>query len=106
MINVLQDIPYVEDGMGRRQLVDAPHLLVMQVALRPGQSVPPHPANSNVHLLVLDGAVDVTLDEAVQRISRGDLLPVAFQTPMSIHNPGPGSATFLVLKAPHPSAMG
>jgi len=38
MKNVLTDIPYTEGQMGKRQLVDEKHLLLMQVALKPGRS--------------------------------------------------------------------
>ena len=62
MKNVLNDIPYADGQMGRRQLVDELHLLVMQVALKPGQQVPQHNANSNVHLLIVEGQVVVTLE--------------------------------------------
>ena len=62
MKNVFEDIPYTDGQMGKRQLVGETHLLVMQVALQPGQQVPPHNANSNVHLLIVEGQVIVTLD--------------------------------------------
>ena len=57
MNNVLENIPYQEEGVGKRKLVDEKYLLMMQAALRPGQSVPQHNANSNVHLVVLKGEV-------------------------------------------------
>jgi quercetin dioxygenase-like cupin family protein len=106
MRNVFEDVPYKDGSMGNRKLVDEKHLLVMQIALRPGQAVPEHRANSNVHLLVLEGELTVTLAGSQQLASRGALVPVAFETPMTISNSGPGDATFLVLKTPNPSEMG
>ncbi len=44
MKNVLTDIPYTEGQMGKRQLVDEKHLLVMQVALKAG-----HAASARKH---------------------------------------------------------
>lgn len=105
-MNVLENIPYKDDKMGNRKLVDEKHLLVMQIALKPGQSVPQHNANSNVHLLVLRGDVTVNLSGADNQAKEGDLLPVAYQTPMVIKNTGNLDATFLVFKTPNPSEIG
>ncbi len=104
-IPVFQDIPYQEDPFGRRKLIDEKHLLLMQIALLPGQTVPQHNANSNVYLLLLEGAVIVTLNGVEHPIQKGDLLPVAFGTPMSIRNAGNENATFTVWKTPNPSEM-
>ena len=106
MINVLEDIPYTDGQMGKRQLVDEPHLLVMQVALQPGQQVPPHNANSNVHLLIIEGQVIVTLDGKDTAAAKGALLPIAIQTPMSIRNDSQENASFLIFKSPNPSEIG
>ena len=105
MMNVLHGIPYETDRMGKRQLVGEEHLQLMQIALRPGQAVPPHNANSNVHLLVLTGGIHVDLDGAPHDASQGTLLPVAHGTPMRIENRADGDASFLVIKSPHPSQM-
>lgn len=105
MQNVFKDTPYDDAKMGKRQLIDEQHLLVMQIALKPGQQVPQHNANSNVHLLILEGQVAVTLDGKEIPAVKGDILPVAFKTLMSILNTGSENATFLVIKAPNPSEM-
>jgi len=105
MQNVFKDTPYDDARMGKRQLIDEQHLLVMQIALKPGQQVPQHNANSNVHLLILEGQVAVTLDGKEFPAAKGDILPVAFKTLMSILNTGSENATFLVIKTPNPSEM-
>jgi quercetin dioxygenase-like cupin family protein len=105
MRNVFEDVPYKSEGMGNRKLVDEKHLLVMQIALEPGQAVRPHQANSNVHLLVLEGELAITLGEQQLSARRGDLVPVAFRTQMSIRNASSANATFLVIKTPNPSEM-
>ena len=106
MKNVLEGIPYTDGQMGKRQLVDETHLLVMQVALQPGQQVPPHNANSNVHLLIVEGQVIVTLDGKDTAAAKGALLPIAIQTPMSIRNDSQENASFLIFKSPNPSEIG
>jgi len=106
MINVLENIPYQDEGLGKRKLIDEDHLLVMQMALKPGQQVPQHNANSNVHLLILKGSsVTVTLDGSDTVAKEGDVVPVAHQTPMIIKNTGSDDATFMVIKTPNPSKM-
>ena len=106
MKNVFEDIPYTDGQMGKRQLVGETHLLVMQVALQPGQQVPPHNANSNVHLLIVEGQVIVTLDGKDTAAAKGALLPIAIQTPMSIRNDSQENASFLIFKSPNPSEIG
>ena len=103
--NVFADIPYADGQVGKRKLVDEKHLFVMQVALKPGQQVPQHTANSNVHLLIIEGEVIVTLDGKDTIATKGDLLPVAFNTRMSIRNAAKENASFINLRSPNPSEM-
>ncbi len=104
-MNVLENIPFSDDGLGKRKLVDEKDFLVMQIALRPGQSVPKHDANSNVHLLVLEGTVKVDLAGTLNVLKKGDLVPVVYRTPMQITNASDKDASFLVLKTPNPNQM-
>jgi len=106
MQNVLEGIPYSDAGMGKRKLVDTKHLLIMQAALHPGQTVPTHQANSHVHLLILRGEVDLDLAGPVHRLRQGDLMPVAFGATMTIKNVSDQDASFLIIKTPNPSEMG
>ena len=105
MMNVWKNIPFKDTHMGNRKVADEPFLQIMQIALKPGQAVPEHKANSNVHLLILKGQITLQLEQDKKMLSEGDLLPVAFRTLMNIKNSGEEDATFLVLKAPHPSEM-
>ncbi len=103
--NVLADIPYADGQVGKRKLVDEKHLFVMQVALKPGQQVPQHNANSNVYLLIVEGEVIVTLDGKDTIATKGDLLPVSFKTLMSVRNASKENASFLNIRSPNPSEM-
>ena len=105
MKNVLADIPYADGQAGKRKLIDEKHLFVMQVALKPGQQVPQHNANSNVHLLIIEGEVIVTLDGKDTIATKGDILPVTFKTLMSIRNASKENASFLNIRSPNPSEM-
>lgn len=103
--NVYAEIPGTDTGIGKRQLVNDPHLFVMQAALGPGQQIPLHNANSGVHLLILEGRVAVTLNETEISAIKGDLIPIAYGTPMSIRNNAETGASFLILKAPNPNTV-
>ena len=103
--NVLEDIPYTDNMMGKRKLVNEKYLFLMQAALKPGQNVPQHMANSNVNILVVEGSVVINLNEKDIAAKKGDLVPVAFKTPMSIKNKSEQNASFLIIKTPNPSEM-
>jgi quercetin dioxygenase-like cupin family protein len=104
--SLLTGAPYRDGGMGKKKLVDDKHLLMMQAALKPGQAVPQHNANSNVQIVVLDGEVVINLSGKDIVARQGDLVPVAFKTPMNIKNKSRSNATFLIIKTPNPSQMG
>jgi quercetin dioxygenase-like cupin family protein len=106
MENVLENIPYNEEKMGSRKLVDEKYLLLMQAALKPGQRVPQHNANSNVHILVIRGEVVINLNGTEILAGEGSLVPVIHQTAMNIKNKSGRDASFLIVKTPNPGEMG
>lgn len=105
MTNILANIPYQDEKMGSRKLVDEKYLLLMQAALKPGQSVPQHNANSNVHILVVRGEVVINLNGAEVLAGEGALVPVIHKTSMNIKNKSGRDASFLIIKTPNPSEM-
>jgi quercetin dioxygenase-like cupin family protein len=105
MCNILKDVPYNDEGMGKRKVVGTRELLIIQIALKPGQSVPQHAANSNVHLLVIKGDISVDLSGEITYAREGDVVPVEYKKIMKIANEGERDTTFLVLKTPNPSEM-
>ncbi len=104
-MNILKEIPYRDGGMGKRKLVDEDYLLVMQAALKPGQMVPQHNADSNVRIIIIRGEVVVDLDGEKIKASEGDIVPATPGTPMNIVNQSEDDATFLIIKTPHPRMM-
>ncbi len=101
-INVFRGIPYRDEGMGRRKLVEEDYLLLLQAALRPGQAVPVHRADSNVHILVVEGELSITLDGEEVKAEKGDIVPSSPGTEMNIVNRSDGNTSFLIIKTPHP----
>ncbi|MBU4267936.1 MAG: hypothetical protein KJ808_03705 [Acidobacteria bacterium] len=73
--------------------------------MKPGQSVPQHNANSNVHIPVVRGEVAINLDGTESLARKGSLLPVSHQTAMNIKNKSAQDASFLIIKIPNPSEM-
>jgi len=104
-INILKEIPYRDGGMGKRTLVDEDYLLVMQAALKPGQMVPQHNADSNVRIISIRGEVVVDLAGEKIKAAEGDIVPATPGTPMNITNQSEEDATFLIIKTPHPRMM-
>lgn len=105
MINVLKNIPYQNNSMGKRKILDEKHILVMQIALNKGQSVPEHFANSNVHILVLEGKINLILNGKSEKYTNGDLIPISYKTKMQILNIENSQSTFLVIKTPNPTEL-
>ncbi|MDP8237359.1 MAG: cupin domain-containing protein [Candidatus Erginobacter occultus] len=103
--NVYRGIPYRDEGMGRRKLVEEDYLLVMQAALKPGQAVPVHKADSNVHILVVEGELSIGLDGVEVKAEKGDIVPSSPGTEMEIVNRSEANASFLIIKTPHPRKM-
>jgi quercetin dioxygenase-like cupin family protein len=105
MTNILENVPYQEEKMGSRKLIDEKYLQLMQAALKPGQSVPRHNANSNVHILVVRGEVAINLAGTEILAKEGALVPVIHKTQMDIMNQSDRDASFLIIKTPNPSEM-
>ena len=103
--NLLAAPPYNDTAMGKIRLVDQTYLQLIQVALKPGQVVPQHDANSHVQIIVLEGEVVINLAGKDIPTKNGDLVPVEFKTPILIKNKSQKNATFVIIKTPNPSQM-
>lgn len=103
VIKPLEEIPFNQEGMGKRVVINMDALLIMQIALLSGQKVPEHEANSDVCLNVIKGSIVFKSESEELVIKEGELLQVEFGTKMNISNQSKDSASFLVLKTPHPA---
>ncbi|MDA8126590.1 MAG: cupin domain-containing protein [Deltaproteobacteria bacterium] len=104
-INLKEKEAFKKEGRGMANLVDEPYLLINQVCLEPGQSVPEHRANSHVTLQVVFGEGTFTVAGESIQMGPGNLLRVPLDSPMSIRNESAGRMAFLVIKTPHPDAL-
>jgi len=103
-MNVFEGIPYEARAMGKRFIVDKDHVKLIQVALRPGQGVPQHKTNGDVYILVLDGEIMINLQGNESTEKKGAIIPVGYDTSMSIENRSQNDSTFLIIKTPAPEA--
>jgi quercetin dioxygenase-like cupin family protein len=62
MVNLFVQMPYEQEGMSKRFLVDKDHLKLIQVGLKPGQVVPQHTTRGDVYILALQGKVVINLE--------------------------------------------
>jgi len=92
------------DAVDYRQLVagktvDGCKFSVHESALQPGHE--PHPAhhhNGEEMFLMLDGALDVTINGKTSRITKGSVAFVGSGDQHGITNPGPGLAKYFVIE--------
>ncbi len=106
IINLKEKEIFKKEGRGVANLADEPYLQINQACLEPGQEVPFHHANSNVTLQVVHGEGTFNIGEETVRMGPGQLLRVPLQSPMSIKNDSKERLAFLVIKTPHPNAVG
>lgn len=86
-----------------KRLADACEVQMNLVCLGSGQMLPPHNANSNVRILVLQGELSVELCGKPQTLGEMDMIEAEFDTPMQIGNRSDSNTAFLVIKTPNPS---
>lgn len=103
--NLTKNAPFSDSGFGKKKIIDRDYLLMMQAALKPGQMVPQHIANANVHLVILEGEVVVNLNGKEIIAKTGDLVPVVYKTSMNIKNKSKANVIFIIIKTPHPQKM-
>ncbi|HEY9162885.1 MAG TPA: cupin domain-containing protein [Desulfomonilia bacterium] len=100
MINLYEDIPYEAEGLGKRLLVNREDIRIVQVALKPGQSVPAHKTDGNVNIIVLRGELDIHVTDNKHTAKEGDMTSIPADTQMQVKNESAGNATFLIIKTP------
>lgn len=92
------------DVLESRQLVDGKTVdgckfSVHESALQPGHEPhPPHHHNGEEMFLIVDGALDVTVNGKTSRISKGSSAFVGSGDEHGIKNPGPGLAKYFVIE--------
>jgi quercetin dioxygenase-like cupin family protein len=102
MINLNKDIPYQSEVIGKRFLIDRDDLRLVQIALKPGQSVPKHNTDGNVNILILKGELNILVTDKTDAAIEGSLISIPADTQMQVRNDSANDATFLIIKTPKP----
>jgi quercetin dioxygenase-like cupin family protein len=88
------------------RLVNDQNVNINHIILPKGECVPEHYSNSHVHLIIVQGTMDLQLDDQPKtQYRKGHIIGVPFQTKMNICNTQEALLEFFVIKAPHPRAM-
>lgn len=99
----LSELIEFDDKPVMKRLADVSEVQMNLVCLGPGQMLPPHNANSNVRILVLQGELSVELCGKPQTLGEKEIIEAEFDTPMQIGNKSDSNTAFLVIKTPNPS---
>ncbi len=78
--------------------------MINHMILPKGDCLPTHNANSNVYMIVANGAVTLELDETpAETYSKGSILNIAYGTLMRVCNINDEVLELFVVKAPGPA---
>ena len=79
---------------------------IVHMVLTQGDSLPEHPANSNVFMVVVRGAITLQLgDQEAHRYESGSIVGIPHRTVMNVSNQDSDPLEFFVVKAPGPNMM-
>lgn len=86
------------------KVVNDPVAMINHMVLPKGECLPTHHANSNVYMIVANGAVTLELDEKpAETFSKGSIINIEYNTLMKVCNTNDELLEFFVVKAPAPS---
>lgn len=86
--------------------IDDDHVNINHIVVAPGEAVPTHVSNSNVHQIILRGTLSLSLDDSpFSHHPAGNIVAVPFNLKMIIQNQGKETLEFFVVKAPNPRDM-
>ena len=85
------------------RIVADKNVKINHMILNKGECLPEHYSNSNVYMVVIRGAVTLTLDDkAAQTFETGKIINIAYNTKMNVCNTGEETLELFVIKAPAP----
>ncbi|MGE5654340.1 MAG: cupin domain-containing protein, partial [Bacillota bacterium] len=88
------------------RIIDDRNVAINHMILPKGSALPPHPANSNVYMIIVRGTMSITLiDQETQEHSAGEIINIPFLTQMDVRNNHEEVLEFFVVKAPNPRDM-
>ncbi len=89
------------------KIVSTDDVQIIHMIFKNGEGTPKHHTNSNVHLIVVDGEMTLTVeDEEPKTFKKGTIIYLPYKTKMIAENKTCDRLEFFVIKAPHPSKIG
>lgn len=95
----------IPEGERRVQAFEDDAFQVLHAQLAGGEELPRHTTNSNVLLVLLEGAIELEAEGHRERAGVGQVCFVPVGTEMHVANHGTDQARFLIVKAPHPRCL-
>lgn len=87
-----------------QKAVDDDNILINHMIFLEGEGLPEHYANSNVYMLVIQGAVTLRLDDQeAHEYRENQVINIPYHTKMNVNNYGRERLELFVIKAPNPA---
>jgi quercetin dioxygenase-like cupin family protein len=99
-------MPLAENPMGLsiRHLHETEHVMISQLNLEPGDSVPPHAAPVDVVFYVIEGSPTAQIEGESQRVAPGTLVPSHAGHQHGFRNDGAATVRMMIIRTPSPHA--
>lgn len=94
----------ITESKAIERIIQNDHVHINHVVLGPGDALPRHGANAQVYLILVRGAVTLSLgDQEAHAYSAGSIVMVPYGTAMRLSNEGNAALEFFIVKAPGPA---
>ena len=96
--------PYTRtEGKVIEKIVDLDNVAINHIVLPEGERLPQHYSNSNVYMIVVKGALTLSLgDQEAHSYTAGTIVEIPVDTRMDVVNRDDAVLEFFVIKAPGP----
>lgn len=103
MKNIYNNLKFNKTNFDKNIHINKKELFVAQIYLLKDQNVPKHNANSDVIIVVVEGNLEIVVNEDKTILEAGDIFEIKNLSPMEIFNTKSEKASFMVIKAPNPN---
>jgi quercetin dioxygenase-like cupin family protein len=100
------EVPVAQNPLGLtvRHLHETPHVMLSQLTLEPGQTVPAHSAPVDVVFYVVEGSPVAQVEGEEQRLAPQTLVPSSAGHQHGFRNDGEATVRILIIRTPSPNA--
>lgn len=106
IVKISDKIAYSDENLTKKIIHNEEKVLNFVLNFRPGQGVPPHNhEKSDLLIHVLTGEGDMTVDDNLNKITKGDVIHCYGREIFSIKNTGDKDMSLFVILTPNPSPV-